>query len=198
MPTPHHHHVLTAASGSWWSGPLDHRGIACADSWDGTPNGTHVLEVDGASYTTRYVAAAEPGARMRISLDTQVHADDPEVVRRMPEEPLLRGPITADQAPSTRVIVNVFDGGPRTTVAFALDAGPPIAMTRVAKPDPFVVQLYARYPETIKRWVTPQHCSHLFVAPLPVGLKAGTYALRVSARDEYGRPLGDAMVLEVV
>ena len=29
---PHHHHVLTAVSGSWWSGPYDHRGIAVADS----------------------------------------------------------------------------------------------------------------------------------------------------------------------
>ncbi|HZZ21161.1 MAG TPA: metallophosphoesterase N-terminal domain-containing protein [Roseiarcus sp.] len=26
--TPHHHHVLTALSGSWWSGPFDHRGVA--------------------------------------------------------------------------------------------------------------------------------------------------------------------------
>ena len=33
----HHHHVLTAVSGSWWSGPPDHRGVACADSRDGTP-----------------------------------------------------------------------------------------------------------------------------------------------------------------
>ena len=36
---PHHHHVLTAASGSWWCGPRDRRGIPCADSVDGTPNG---------------------------------------------------------------------------------------------------------------------------------------------------------------
>jgi len=41
--TPHHHHVLTAVSGSWWSGPLDRRGIASADSRDGTPHGFHIL-----------------------------------------------------------------------------------------------------------------------------------------------------------
>jgi 3',5'-cyclic AMP phosphodiesterase CpdA len=35
-PSPHHHHVLTAVSGSWWSGPYDHRGIAVADSRDGS------------------------------------------------------------------------------------------------------------------------------------------------------------------
>ena len=44
---PHHHHVLTALSGSWWSGPYDHRGVAAADSRDGTPNGFHILSVDG-------------------------------------------------------------------------------------------------------------------------------------------------------
>ena len=31
-PSPHHHHVMTTVSGSWWSGPYDHRGIAVADS----------------------------------------------------------------------------------------------------------------------------------------------------------------------
>ena len=34
---PHHHHVMTAVSGSWWSGPYDHRGIAVADSRDTQP-----------------------------------------------------------------------------------------------------------------------------------------------------------------
>jgi hypothetical protein len=37
-PSLHHHHVMTAVSGSWWSGPYDHRGIAVADSRDGSPN----------------------------------------------------------------------------------------------------------------------------------------------------------------
>lgn len=68
---PHHHHILTAVSGSWWSGPYDRRGIAVADSRDGTPNGFHVLSIDGARYTTRYVPANEPnGRQMRISLES--------------------------------------------------------------------------------------------------------------------------------
>jgi 3',5'-cyclic AMP phosphodiesterase CpdA len=67
---PHHHHVLTAASGSWWSGPYDHRGVAVADSEDGTPNGFHMLSIDGAHYTTRFRPAKEPNARqLRIVLD---------------------------------------------------------------------------------------------------------------------------------
>ena len=66
---PHHHHVLTALSGSWWSGPSDHRGVAVADSRDGTPNGFHVLSVDGNSARTRFVPAKEPdGRQIRVSV----------------------------------------------------------------------------------------------------------------------------------
>ena len=67
---PHHHHVLTAVSGSWWSGPLDRRGIASADSRDGTPHGFHILSINHGGYTTRFVPANEPnGRQMRISIE---------------------------------------------------------------------------------------------------------------------------------
>ncbi len=197
-PNPHHHHVLTAVSGSWWSGPYDHRGIATADSWDGTPNGYHVLSIDGAAYATRYVPAAEPAFRqMRISLESAFHADDKEALREVRMEPLLRSPVAADQAEATRLVVNLFDGGPRSKVAFAIDGGAPILMTRVARPDPFIVQVYARHPQMLKPWVKPMKSSHVWVAPLPPDLRPGTYAIKVLAVDEYGRDHADGMVLEV-
>ena len=197
-PVPHHHHVLTAVSGSWWSGPLDHRGIACADSTDGTPNGFHVLSVDGTSYSTRYVPASEPaGRQMRISLETELHGNDTETFRASTQSERLRSPITGDQVAGVRVTVNVFDGGPKTSVTFALDGGPAIAMTPVRRPDPFIQQVYGRDPPTIKPWVRPMPSSHLWSARLPSGLAPGTYALHVRARDEYGRDHADAMVLEV-
>ena len=196
---PHHHHVLTAVSGSWWSGPLDHRGIACADSYDGTPNGYHVLSIDKTAYTTRYVPAAEPANRqMRISLDVQFHGGDVEVERRVSESLLLRSPITSDQAAGALVVVNLFDGGPRSTIAMALDNGASVAMTRVSRPDPFIVQLYGRHPLTIKRWVKPMPSSHIWQAPLPSDLRPGAYVLKVTATDGYGRTHKDAAVLEIV
>src|SRR5882757_3805820 len=71
---PHHQHILTALSGSWWSGPYDHRGVASADSRDGTPNGFHILSVDGLSYATRFIPAKEPNRRqMRLSIDSRFH-----------------------------------------------------------------------------------------------------------------------------
>ena len=196
---PHHHHVLTAVSGSWWSGPLDHRGIACADQTDGTPNGHHVLSIDGGSYTTRYVPFSEPNDKqMRLGLEVGYHSGAKEVLRETSMSRALRSPIGADEAAGARLLVNLFDGGPRSSVRFALDGGAPVAMTRVARADPFVSQLYGRYPETIKPWVKPNASSHLWQAPLPAGLKAGTYAVRVQATDEYGRAHDGGMVLEVV
>ena len=196
---PHHHHVLTAVSGSWWSGPLDHRGIACADQTDGTPNGHHVLSIDGARYTTRYVPATEPDdTQMRIVVEAGFHAEDKEVLRETTMSRALRSPVTADEAGAARLVVNLFDGGPRSTVRFALDGGTPVAMTRVSRPDPYVGQLYGRYPETIKPWVKPNASSHLWQVPLPAGLGIGTYTVRVLATDEYGRDHEGGMVLEVV
>ena len=84
-PSPHHHHVMTAVSGSWWSGPYDHRGIAVADSRDGSPNGFHILSIDGRSVTTRFQPANEPHARqMRIVLDAEFHRDRKGALQRIP------------------------------------------------------------------------------------------------------------------
>ncbi len=194
---PHHHHVLTAASGSWWSGPLDHRGIACADSYDGTPNGFHILSIDGTSYTTRYVPAGGGEGQMRVTIESQAHGEDREVLRSVSMSQLLRSPLSADQTLGALVVVNVFDGGPKTVVTCSIDNTPPLPLTRTIRPDPFVTQVYGRYPETIKPWVKPQPSSHIWTARLP-SLRFGTYALKIRAVDEYGREHTDAMVLEVI
>ena len=93
-PAPHHHHVLTAVSGSWWSGPYDHRGIAVADSRDGSPNGFHILSIDGARYATRFQPANEPNDRqMRIVLDSVFHGDRKELYNAYRMGELLGSPL---------------------------------------------------------------------------------------------------------
>ena len=106
----HHHHVLTAASGGWWGGPKDGRGIPSADSQDGSPNGFHVLSVDGSRYTTRFVPAVGKGARqLRAVVDG-------------PRAGTLAGGCAAtfalDELGACELVVNVFDGGPATRVTF--------------------------------------------------------------------------------
>ena len=196
---PHHHHVLSAVSGSWWSGPFDVRGIPVALASDGAPNGFHVLSVDGAAYTTRLYPAHDPKqSQMRIVLDTGYHDTDPEVLAEYMPGQLLSGPITAAAAGSTRLLVNFYDGGPRSSVRFAVGNGADwLPMQRVERLDPFVQDVYARNRAVTKPWVFPGKSSHIWQAPLPADLAPGTYGIRAQGTDEYGRQHESVLVLEV-
>lgn len=195
---PHHHLVMTAVSGSWWSGPYDHRGIAVADSRDGTPNGFHVLSVDGTKCTTRYQPANEPANRqMRIVLDSEFHRGSKEVFRDFRMGQLLGSPIPSEAASATDVIVNFFDGGPRTLVEYRIGKRAPVKMERVVRPDPFVEEEFARNEATKKPWVKAEPSSHIWSARLPADLEAGTHTIAVRAIDEYGREHRDNLVVEL-
>lgn len=194
----HHHHVLTAVSGSWWSGPDTRTGIPSADSRDGTPNGFHVLSIRGTDYTTRYVAAqGQPDETMRILFESELRAGAPEVVRLTRPVQGLRPPVPQDALADTTLVVNVFDGGPRTRLAFRVGDAPPRPMARTRRPDPFVTELYERYPETKKSWVKAVPSTHIWTARLPDDLAPGAHRVTVEGADEYGRPIRGCTVLEV-
>ena len=195
---PHHHHVLTALSGSWWSGPYDHRGVASADSRDGTPNGFHILSVDGLTYTTRFIPAKEPnGRQMRLSIDSRFHGISKDADRDFRQVRLLGSPVPRDALHASTVIANVFDGGEKTKVKMVIGDRAPIEMARLARPDPFVQEVFARNEATKKAWVKAEDSSHIWTARLPVDLAAGTYAVVVEATGEYGQPLSGRLALEV-
>jgi len=194
--TPHHHHVMTAVCGSWWSGPFDHRGIATADSRDGSPNGFHVLTIDGSRYTTRFQPAKE-SRQMRITLDSEFHRGGRELSRGLPMGALLGSPIPRESTYATDVVVNFFDGGPHTTVSYRIGQREPVTMTRETRPDPFVEEVFARHEPTKKPWVKAAPSSHIWVARLPADLNAGTHCIEVRVTDEYGREHRDHLVLEV-
>jgi hypothetical protein len=197
--TGHHHHVLSAVSGSWWSGPDDVRGIPAALATDGSPNGFHILSVDGNQATTRLVPAHDPQrSLLRIVLDSQLRGSNPEVLHETQSGAVLTGPVAAAAVASTRVVVNFFEGGPRSTVTLAVGSGTPVAMRRVQRIDPFVQEVYGRNPAATKPWVKPELSSHVWQTNLPGGLGAGAHRVTVLARDEHGRSHSAAMVLEVV
>lgn len=196
-PAPHHHHIMTTVSGSWWSGPLDRRGIASADSRDGTPHGFHILSIDNGSYTTRFVPASEPnGRQMRISLDAEFHFGR-DLFRDFRPGQLIAPLISKDQLGAAKLVVNFFDGGPKTTVAYRIGSNAPVPMKREARPDPFVQEVFNRHPETVKPWVKAEPSSHIWVARLPESLKPGAHAIGVHVVDEYGRDHHDRIILEV-
>jgi hypothetical protein len=194
----HHHHVLAAVSGSWWSGPFDARGIPMALQSDGAPNGFHILSVDAAAYTTTLVPAHDPArGQMRIMLDSQVHGPNREVIRDYHAGLLLSGPVDVDAVASTRLVVNFFDGGPRSKVEVAVGGRPYRVLAKVERLDPFVVEVYTRNADSKKPWVEATKSNHIWQAALPADLKPGTHRVAVRATDEYGRSHVASMVLEV-
>jgi C terminal of Calcineurin-like phosphoesterase/N terminal of Calcineurin-like phosphoesterase/Calcineurin-like phosphoesterase len=195
---PHHHHLLTALSGSWWSGPFDHRGVAAADSRDGTPNGFHILSVDGASYATRYVPAKEPnGRQMRLSIDSRFHGIAKEADLEFRQVQILGSPLPRASLYASTLIANVFGGGEKTKVMMRIGDRAPIGMTREARPDPFVQEVFSRNEATKKSWVKAENSSHIWTARLPTDLASGAHRVVVEAVDEYGRTLTGRLALEV-
>jgi hypothetical protein len=98
---------------------------------------------------------------------------------------------------ATEVIVNVFDGGPKTKVDLAIGGAAPIAMTPDRRADPLANELFTRNEATKKSWVKAEICSHIWTARLPDSLKPGTHTLKVVIQDEYGREFTECAVLEV-
>src|SRR5271163_4331336 len=195
---PHHHHVLTALSGSWWSGPYDHRGVACADSRDGTPNGFHILSIEGLSYTTRFVPAKEPnGRQMRLSIDSRFHGISKDADRDFRQVRLLGSPVPRDALSASTLIANVFDGGEKTKVTMTIGDRAPVPMVRRARPDPFVEEVFARNEATKKAWVKAEVSSHIWTARLPAELGVGAHRVVVEAVTEYGDVVTGRLALEV-
>ncbi len=198
-PTGHHHHVLSAASGSWWSGPNDVRGIPVALATDGAPSGFHVLSVDGNRAIVRLIPSHDPARTLlRIVLDSQAHEMSSELLSEYEPGALLTGPIAAAQLSSTRVVVNFFEGGPHSTVELSVGHGDFAFMQPVIRIDPFVQEVYGRNAATRKPWVKPELSSHLWQADLSASLGSGTHRLHVRATDEYGVRHEASLVLEVI
>jgi hypothetical protein len=194
----HHHHILAAVSGSWWSGPFDARGIPMALQSDGSPNGFHILSVDGEGYTTTLVPAHDPArGQMRVMLDSHVHGPNHEVIHDYHAGSLLSWPIDVGAVASTRLVVNLFDGGPHSKVETSIGGRPYRTLAKVERLDPFVVEVYDRNRESKKAWVEAGKSSHIWQGDLPAELGVGTHRVAVRATDEYGRTHKALMVLEV-
>ncbi len=195
---PHHHHVMTAVCGSWWSGPYDHRGVAYADSRDGSPNGFHILSVDGNAYKTRFVPAKEPnGRQIRLSIESQFHAANREIKYQFRPGQLNGSPIGRATLGAATLVANVFDGGPKTKVTMRIGDSAPIEMSPRRMPDPFVEDLYARNEATKKPWIKAEVSSHIWTARLPHDLDVGAHRVVVEAVTEYGDVVSGRLALEV-
>lgn len=197
-PGEFHHHVLATVSGSWWSGPFDPRGIPTTDQRDGTPNGYHVLEVDGTAATVRYKAAGYPqDHQMRIVFDVAHHGLRADGLRDYRTGELFDGRFGVDYVPAAALLVNLFDGGPKSVVEFRIDDGPYRLMERVSRADPYMIETFARNADTVKSWLQATPSSHLWSADVPDDLGPGTYTVSVRATDEFGREHHGHRIMEI-
>lgn len=164
--SPHHHHVLTAFCGAWWGGPLNGRGVPVADSRDGSPRGFHILSVRGQSYETRFVPmgdAVHPQFRLSVSAGAEdLHAS------------------------GRAVVVDVFDGGPRTRIRCErADGMQTLSLRRAAIADPHIVANYREHRALMRPWVAPARSSHIWAAELPESEEGREHDYVVHILNEY-------------
>ena len=192
-----HHHVLTTVSGSWWSGPFDADALPISMQRDGTPRGYHRMFVEGTDMRVTFKAAGRPdNYQMRIMLDAAHHGPG-GAYRDFRPGAHYDGRINEDQVAAASVVVNLFDGGPRSKVSFQLNDGDWMEMDRERVPDPSYLEMAQRHAEVIKPWVEPEPSTHIWIADLPDDLAPGTHLLSVVATDEFGSTHHGHKVLEV-
>lgn len=197
-PGTFHHHVLATVSGAWWSGPFDERGVAVSDQRDGTPNGYHILEVDGSDLAVRFKGAGKPADyQMRITFDVAHHQLRADGLRDFTAGQLLDGRMSLAEVPAASIIVNLFDGGPKSKVTYRIGDGPARPLERVIRQDPYMLEQYNRHRDTKKSWVEATPSTHLFVADLDDSIGPGTHTVTIRAEDEFGRIHHGHTVLEI-
>lgn len=194
-----HLHVINTVCGSWWTGPRDERGIPITLQRDGVPNGHTVLSIDGNGAVAQFRGAGlAADAQMRIGLDRAFHQLGSSMLDDYREGELWNGPVLVDELPSTAVFVNLFNGGPRSTVEMRVNDGPWLAMRREIRKDPAVTEHMIRHRETMKGWVEAVDTEHLYFADLPYEtLDHGVHRIDVRARDEYGAEHSSFRLFEV-
>ena len=191
----HHHHVLTTLCGSWWSGPYSPEGIAYADACDGSPNGYYELTIDRTSYTTNFIPLSLPKQqKMRIMLTQSIEPDSDNT----PSYQLKSNSILSSDLSNLHLIVNFFEGGPKTIISYALNGSDQIFLKKSWIKDPWLKQRYKDHKSEIKPWVDSVNSSHIWIGKITANLGTGLHKLTIQAQDEFGQIIYDYLCLEVL
>jgi 3',5'-cyclic AMP phosphodiesterase CpdA len=179
---PHHHIVNVTVCGSWWRGEPDELGIPHAMMSDGGANGYSILSFDGHDYDLEYRAARRPA-------DYQMNIYLPEA-------------ITTDEAISTAVIVNVFNGSDKSQVRMrVLPDGEWTVMEQVEGIAPYFAELKAleagQAPLRGLPLPAESVTDHLWRAMLPPLLPPGTHMIEVETTDMRGKQYVDRQGIRV-
>ncbi len=181
---PLHLHILTTASGTWWSGVKDISLIPHTTQLDGTPNGYHVMSIRGINYSIQYRAAGKPfDYQMRISIEKML---EKEVYSSIPESMIM----------NLQIVVNLFDGGERSTVSCQVDNGEPFFLTKEARTDTFAFKSYEKANLFISGTEFPS--THIWTGTFKDILNPGVHKIIIKAVDEYGKEHHGIRIFNVV
>ena len=134
---------------------------------------------------------------MNVFFDVSHHRHSAGALRDFRPGELNDGRFNVDELHATDVIVNLFDGGPRSRVWFQVGGGEFVEMERRVLADPNIVESFARNQDVMKPWVKSAPSSHVWVARMPGDLEPGTHTLTVKAQDEFGRSHHAHRVVEI-
>lgn len=183
--TRHLHHNVGTASGSWYHGPLDDRGVPFGTMRDGTPRGYAIATFDGPS-----VSIVFKPFRREITHQMKLYA--PDVIR------------VADR--DVEVQANVFNASAESVTRMRIvgrsDWQP---MRQVTRNDPDYVAMRERHqaevaahPERkVANLPKPTPTDHHFVATLPA-LPPGLHAIEVETTDRFGQTFRDRRPIRVL
>jgi len=182
---PHHHFNVATASGDWWSGEKDEKGIPDAMMRDGSPKGYTFIHFDGNQYSFDFIAAGQPEHfKMRIYGPRAV----PQNVRRFRGE----------------FFVNFFQGSENCIVEFKVNDGDWRPMMYVVLQDPYVAEIGQYWDNRltfqygIRRPSNPFPSFHLWRVRAPTQLPLGKNIFHVRITDKQGRIHYDQKEFEVV
>jgi len=171
-------HTLAQARGNGWhTGPKDTRGVNDAMMQDGTPNGFYILRFDDVEVAPEFVPfphGPDAARRMRVMLDPPPTLPEADSINRgqLPE--------------GSKVVVNLFDGGPRDSVWMSLNGGAREPMTYRVRPDPLAARLHAQLEGQENAMGRPTRSAHIWELPLPAKLAPGVHRIEVYSEDEFG------------
>lgn len=172
-------HTLAQVRGNGWhTGLEDARGVNDAMMQDGTPNGFYLLRFDDVELVPDFHPfpyGADANRHLRVMLDPPPALPDADSVNR--------GRLAED----TKVVVNLFDGGPRDSVWMSLNGGERQAMTYRVRTDPLAERLHAQLEGADHAMGRPTRSSHIWEFALPGTLAPGVHHIEVTSEDEFGR-----------
>lgn len=165
-----HHYNMGTASGSWYRGPVDDRGLPAATMRDGTPNGYVLAHFEGPKYSFHYKPAGEPS-------DYQMELYMPDRV---------------GSSEGSQVLANIFAGSERSVVRMRIDGGP----WSSCELSPQVWPPYAALCALDKQQIAaegsgrtplpdPAESPHVWRGTIPAGLAVGGHVVEFEEVDQF-------------